>query len=397
MSEKEGKTLPERLAESNSGNNSVAESVGSCSVKKNIEPFRLQKADISDEIDDIENYDSIEDAWAWSQGRGEVAVQPLYKGIRGLLAKQGERAILKLEDEPSKNVIGQLKEATLEADEDFTAEVVMVPSEDSGEVPKIYLIDLLFWGDNIVEAPFADRRQKMIEFSRKNLIGSGLVEVVEIKWITSITELHEAVRWALSQKRTKAALFKSYDGIYPTKSKSSDWYELRKGRDFLKTSILKQIDETSLLAAAALGFKVEEITDETSKSSIEKEKKSNEKIKASILKADNEKQFVLGVVLEPMEVDQQEDIMIPADIEETAHDYLINHRVVGFRHKDEEDAVVAESYIAPVDFELNGELVKKGSWLLGIKIYNPDTWQMVKDGEINGFSVGGFGVREELE
>jgi len=97
-----------------------------------------------------------------------------------------------------------------------------------------------------------------------------------------------------------------------------------------------------------------------------------------------------------MDVDAQEDIMIPADIEKTAHDYLAKRRVVGFRHSEKAEAVVVESYIAPVDFILDGEQVKKGSWLLGIIIEDDELWRMVKEGEINGFSVGGFGLREEL-
>jgi hypothetical protein len=49
-----------------------------------------------------------------------------------------------------------------------------------------------------------------------------------------------------------------------------------------------------------------------------------------------------------------------------------------------------ESFIAPVDMTINGEFVKKGSWLLGVKIFDKDAWEAVKSGELfSGFSFRG--------
>ena len=119
-----------------------------------------------------------------------------------------------------------------------------------------------------------------------------------------------------------------------------------------------------------------------------------------ILKADMHKQIVYGVVLAPNEIDAQDDFMTDEDIEATAHNYLTHSRVVGAGHtRPITDAYPVESFIAPQDFEMNGQYglqpVKKGSWVLGVKIKDPEEWQKVLDGEYTGFSVGGIGERQQ--
>jgi hypothetical protein len=67
---------------------------------------------------------------------------------------------------------------------------------------------------------------------------------------------------------------------------------------------------------------------------------------------------------------------------------------------DKIDARVVENYLAPQDltFKLKGkeEKVKKGSWIIGVKVYDSDTWQRCKTGEYTGFSIGGYGLRREV-
>lgn len=119
-----------------------------------------------------------------------------------------------------------------------------------------------------------------------------------------------------------------------------------------------------------------------------------------IFKADKTKQIVYGVVLEPDTVDAQEDVMLAEDIEEAAHKYLAESRTVGSRHAKPIKAVPVESYIAPVDFHGEGQygnqIVKKGSWVLGVKVLDAREWAKVESGEYTGFSVGGVGEREQL-
>lgn len=120
-----------------------------------------------------------------------------------------------------------------------------------------------------------------------------------------------------------------------------------------------------------------------------------------IMKSDKCKQIVYGVVLEPDMIDAQDDFMTAEDIEEAAHKYLIDSRVVGSGHTKAVKAGVVESYIAPTDFEGDGQYgkqtVKKGSWVLGVKVFDPNEWQKVEEGEYQSFSVGGFGLRTAVK
>lgn len=123
----------------------------------------------------------------------------------------------------------------------------------------------------------------------------------------------------------------------------------------------------------------------------------------------NPKMRVTGVVLEPLlsddgktitgRPDTQGDVMTVEDIEEAAVDFMKRGGVVGFRHKKKLlKAQVVESYIAPVDMVVNGQKVRAGSWIITVDLSQmPEIWGLVESGEINAFSVGGFGVREEVQ
>ncbi|MCK4517854.1 hypothetical protein KAT92_03700 [Candidatus Babeliales bacterium] len=358
-------------------------------AKEKQNKFIFRNAAFVDPIKDLVVPD-VDDAWAWCDGRGVCGVHPVFEGKnfgkRGLLRLSGTKASLNLKGDMDRNALDgykQEKEGVKKVGEDFIAEVYAVRE---GEGFQIYIVDLLYFGDNLTLLGFKERREKLTDFFRQHLVGEGNFSLLEVKWVSGFGELQEATKWALGNKIVTSAIIKSGSGEYPIKAPSSDWYELKKDKQLLEQEVEKGLADHTLLALAALGIKVA------------LRKSAELKKEARIVKADDdEKQFVLGVVLEPMDVDTQEDIMIPADIETTAHDYLAKRRVVGFRHSEKAEAVVVESYIAPVDFVLDGEQVKKGSWLLGIIIEDDELWRQVKDGEINGFSVGGFGRREELK
>lgn len=118
----------------------------------------------------------------------------------------------------------------------------------------------------------------------------------------------------------------------------------------------------------------------------------------AIAKADDDKRVVLGVVLEPEFVDAQNDIMSAEDIEKTAYGFLENSRKIKFRHKNAiKNAKVVESYIAPQNLRFDGQngkqIVKEGSWVLGVRVDDDELWNAIKKKEINAFSVGGMGRR----
>jgi uracil-DNA glycosylase len=114
----------------------------------------------------------------------------------------------------------------------------------------------------------------------------------------------------------------------------------------------------------------------------------------TILWKSDEKQLITGVVMEPDVVDTQGDMTSADEIEKAAHFYLTNSRVVGDEHTDiADDVEVVESYLAPDDMTLEGQAVRKGSWLMTVHVKSSDRWAEVKDGKYNGFSIGAMAHR----
>lgn len=121
-----------------------------------------------------------------------------------------------------------------------------------------------------------------------------------------------------------------------------------------------------------------------------------------IHKIDSEKRLVFGKALIPNKVDSQNDIISKEDIEEVAHNFLINLQKayvellngkqvtkaseIGFMHKVFKGVggfgYIVESYID-----------KDGSWVLGTKVTDEQVWKMIKEGKITGYSIGGRGKR----
>jgi hypothetical protein len=122
------------------------------------------------------------------------------------------------------------------------------------------------------------------------------------------------------------------------------------------------------------------------------------KIKKSVelVKFDEDQRLVYGVVLVPDIEDLQGDICSKEDIQEAAHDYLVNSRLVKAQHKSPTDADVVECYIAPVDIPIGKGIAPAGSWIMVTKIKSAAMWDSIKKGDITGYSIGGRGTREEI-
>lgn len=120
-----------------------------------------------------------------------------------------------------------------------------------------------------------------------------------------------------------------------------------------------------------------------------------------ILKAAAHEQVVYCVVLEPETFDAHDDLMKPEEIRKTAHKYLAKSRVVGSGHNRSIDGHPVESFLAPQDLTYEGgpfgkQVVKKGSWVVGLKIEDRAEWDKVLSGEYTGVSIGGFGQRRDI-
>jgi len=135
----------------------------------------------------------------------------------------------------------------------------------------------------------------------------------------------------------------------------------------------------------------------------EKENLSMEVVQKS---EDGEKRLFYAIVLEPMtdvtdEGDTHGHVMKAEEIEKSAHYFMQMGATVFGQHTAKVEAVVVESYIAPVDFIVEGteksETIKKGSWVMAVKVKDDDMWKSIKNGDITAFSPGGFGILEDLE
>lgn len=112
-----------------------------------------------------------------------------------------------------------------------------------------------------------------------------------------------------------------------------------------------------------------------------------------IVNADAESHYITGIVYEPMTEDAHGNYMTEEEITKAAYWFAKNGNQVDLQHSFEplEDAAVVESYVAKCDMEINGQSIKKGTWLMTVEVNDPDVFEAIKKGEITGFSMGGVG------
>jgi hypothetical protein len=111
-----------------------------------------------------------------------------------------------------------------------------------------------------------------------------------------------------------------------------------------------------------------------------------------------------AVVLEP-ETDVADDgvgdahghVMSVEEVEKAAHYYMENGANVYKSHSAPVDASVVESFIAPCDYTMNEQTIKKGSWVMCVKVHDDELWKEIKDGEIMAFSPGGKAFLTDLQ
>ena len=104
-----------------------------------------------------------------------------------------------------------------------------------------------------------------------------------------------------------------------------------------------------------------------------------------IKKVDVMRQLVYGEVYAPMEVDSHGDIMFSEDIETMCHRFMRLH--LAMTTDVEHDNIARQVY--PVECFIaraNDPDFAEGSWVLGVKIEDPDVWAKVENGDLNGFS-----------
>lgn len=113
----------------------------------------------------------------------------------------------------------------------------------------------------------------------------------------------------------------------------------------------------------------------------------------SILMADSKTHFITGVVYEPMSADAHDDFMTAEEIVKAEKYFRETSNQIDIQHSFEKsDACeVVESWITKCDCTIGGEEVKKGTWMMTVKIEDDTLWNKILKKEITGYSMGGVG------
>lgn len=110
--------------------------------------------------------------------------------------------------------------------------------------------------------------------------------------------------------------------------------------------------------------------------------------------------LVTGPVLVPESIDKQGDIVSADEIQEAAYQYVEDSQRAGLMHSvmlGTKKVPLVESFIAPQQLTINRRRVKKGSWVVTFKVYDQKLRKMIKDGTLNGFSIGGRSSVEDVD
>lgn len=111
------------------------------------------------------------------------------------------------------------------------------------------------------------------------------------------------------------------------------------------------------------------------------------------------KRHILGPVLVPNRFDRHDEGLSINEVEAACHYYNKNHfGNTDINHLFGVDcARVVESYLLEVDTEIEGKLLKEGTWMAKTEIDFTHTgdvlWEAIVEGELNGYSPEG-GVYE---
>ena len=109
---------------------------------------------------------------------------------------------------------------------------------------------------------------------------------------------------------------------------------------------------------------------------------------APFVMKNDEKRIVYGPVLIPDEPDSDKDVVSAEKIEEVAHKFVEDYGNIDLQHSLNNVGRLVESYITPVELVINENLtVPKGSWMMGVRVTDDNTWQAVKNGKLGGFSI----------
>ena len=115
-----------------------------------------------------------------------------------------------------------------------------------------------------------------------------------------------------------------------------------------------------------------------------------------IRKRDDDKQIVWGEVYIPGLPDSQGDFMTIEEVEKAAYLFMANQRLDQIDRMHDGDCVVPEALVVESFIARKGDpTFIESAWVIGVHIRNPEVWDAIKRGELNGFSLEGKAQRTE--
>lgn len=127
-------------------------------------------------------------------------------------------------------------------------------------------------------------------------------------------------------------------------------------------------------------------------------------INVPLLRVNAKKRIVYGVVYVPMKADSHDSYMTAKTIEDMAHRWMIQSRMMDEQH----DFVLGagapvESFIVregDKDFVDDQGVALVGAWVLGTKVEDERVWKKILSGEILTYSIAGvavYGKEKEMD
>jgi hypothetical protein len=113
-----------------------------------------------------------------------------------------------------------------------------------------------------------------------------------------------------------------------------------------------------------------------------------------IKKTDPYRQIIYTEVYTPMVPDSQGDFMTADEIESACHNFMKRQRLynIDTEHSlQKNESCVVECFIA----RSGDQLFVPGSWVVGLHVPDPKTWDGVMKGDINAVSMYGSGIRKD--
>lgn len=116
-----------------------------------------------------------------------------------------------------------------------------------------------------------------------------------------------------------------------------------------------------------------------------------------IIEKNADEHYVTGIVYEPMTADTDDNYMTEPEIIKAAYWFAENGDSVDLQHSFEKlsTAKVVENWVTKSDSTIGGKKIRKGTWVMTVKIADDEIWSAIEKGAITGFSMGGVGKISE--